>query len=683
MNKKLGILDPEGININPLNNKPYSDNYKSLAKKWSNLPIYKKVNEIINQIEENNILLVISGTGSGKSIILPRILLHTFDYEKKIIMILPKQILTKSSAQYAAETLDVRLGEEIGYKFRGEKKYSSDTKILYTTDGTLVAMLMKDPELKEYHGVVLDEAHERRTQTDFLLYLLKQVCLSRENFKLIIMSATVDQQIFSDYFIGLKYENIEVSGKSNYPITPTYLDQPIDKKIYVEEGLKVIEHILKTTKEGDILFFVPSIQETFTGCKKFADSKNDFCVEVFAGMNKEKEELAIDKDLYKNKLNKSRKIIIATNVAESSMTIDGVQYIVDSGYENFGYFDPEIDSKVIEKRMITKAQIKQRMGRAGRTSEGFSYHLYTEKEYKLLEDFPKPLIQTSNIYSECLSLLNLEMIQNITKLRKVLYNFIEPPKENYIIHATKLLLKLGLTVNEEISPLGKLIAKLPLEPIPGLAVYTGYKLNCAREIMLIVSISEVIKNNISELFNKPSEDNKYLFDKYTQAKSKLKQKDSDHYTLLKIMKQYIKLKKLSEKGLKDLKNLKDWIFKNFLKEDALRKGHKYYKKMKQNSLDILRENNVGLYSEHDKFTTKEKILASMMGGYFLNIISKSHDHYKTDKIKTIKISKESWMYKEGKKRVLYTELLTFGQNTNMQICSAIPDKVKNLYNLLN
>ena len=163
------------------------------------------------------------------------------------------------------------------------------------------------------------------------------------------------------------------------------------------------------------------------------------------------------------------------------MTIDGIKFVIDSGYENYGYFDPEIESKVIEKRLISKAQIKQRMGRSGRTSEGTCYHLYTKKEYDATDEYPKPAIQTSNIYSECLGLLNLPKVQNVKNLKKILRDFIEPPKENYISYAENLLLKLGLLEKNEISDLGKLIVALPTEPMQGLAIYHGYKLNGAKE----------------------------------------------------------------------------------------------------------------------------------------------------------------------------------------------------------
>lgn len=674
-NKNIGILDPDGVNTNPLNNKPYSEEYKILAKKWREYPAYKNPEKTIQNIRENSVILVISGTGSGKTVLIPKFVLHVYNYNKKIAVILPRQIITKSAAEFAAKTLDVKLGEQVGFKHRGEKNYSKDqTKLLYTTDGTLTQMLLTDPMLNEFSAVVIDEAHERRVQTDFLLYLLKQVCMARPDFKLIIMSATVDDKIFYEYFIGMKYINLNISGKSNYPITPVFMTQRIDKSKYIEKGMERINEILKTTKDGDILFFVPNIQETFKVCQKIPDKQN-LCIEFFAGMNKEKEELAVDKDLYKEKYKgKTRKIIIATNVAESSITFDGIKYVIDSGYENYSYFDPKIASKVLDKQMTSKAQIKQRCGRTGRTGHGICYHLYTSVDYEKLQSYPKPSIQTSDISQEALGLLTWPTIQDTDKLEKVLLEFIEPPTQEYIDYAKNLFLKLGFTENGKITPLGTFISSLPTNPMQGLAILAGWGLSCAKEVIAIVVICDIIKYNVGELFffNK-NEENPKLIKKFEQAKDRLKKKNSDHYSLLKIFTHYRKLKKESEA------KVNEWLHQNFLKRNLLEKINVYYKKMKQDCFKKLRE-----YTEKKEnpdikhIKLKDRVLASIYKGYFLNIAHLSSYGYKTDKIKNAKISKDSWLVGTEKKRVLYTEMFTTNNNSYMQINSHISNKVKEL-----
>jgi HrpA-like RNA helicase len=203
----IGILDPDGKNLNPLNNNKYSKEYKNLAKKWKTFPAYENAKNLIKNIKDNNVILITSGTGSGKTVLIPKFCLHSFDYNAKIAITLPKQMIAKSAAEFSALTLDVNLGDEIAYEYKGSDKslINSKNKLIYATDGTIVARLINDPLLKEYNAVIIDEAHERKVQIDFLLYLLKNVLENRNDFKLIIMSATINVDIFKDYFKKFKF----------------------------------------------------------------------------------------------------------------------------------------------------------------------------------------------------------------------------------------------------------------------------------------------------------------------------------------------------------------------------------------------------------------------------------------------------------------------------------------------
>ena len=593
------------------------------------------------------------------------------------MVILPKQILAKSSAIYAAKTMDVEVGQEIGFKHRGEKNYDKEkTLLLYTTDGTLVSMLMTDPYLPEYDAVIIDEAHERRTQTDLLLYLLKQVCIKRKDFKLIIMSATINEKIFADYYKEQKYFYIDIHGRTNFPIMNAYIHKPIDKNRYIDEGLKRIKEIIETTKDGDIIFFVPSIQETIDVCKKIKDNKS-YCIEFFAGIDKYREDLAIDKDLYKEKIKgKTRKIVIATNVAESSVTIEGIRYVIDSGYEYFSYFNPIINSKVLEKRPVSKAQIKQRCGRTGRTESGICYRLYTSMEYEKFQDYPAPAIQTSNIYDDCLKLLAWSKIQTFDKLEKILSEFIEPPKKAYIDFTKNILTELKLIENNAITELGSFIADLPVEPIQGLAVCGGWMLNCAKEILVIVIMSDVIKNNINELFFK-HENNQKEMKKFEEIKRKLMKKNSDHYSLLRIYTVYKKLKKEGD----DKVNI--WLRENYLKKDKLQQTDHYYKKAKHAILLKIKEyyEKKQIKSlENKDYNLKKRILAGLYKGYTMNVAYLSSSGYKTTKSKNIKISRDSWMIGTEKKRIMYTEMFTSNTQSYLQINSQITKNVIDLAN---
>jgi pre-mRNA-splicing factor ATP-dependent RNA helicase DHX15/PRP43 len=473
-----GILDPEGKNNNPLTGKPYSDTYKKLGKIWSKFPAYEKAKEIIQDIKDHQVILIVSGTGSGKTVLVPKYTLHSYDYKGKIAITLPKQINAKSAAEFASKTLDVEIGQQVGYQYKGsDRKAKSDkTNLLYATDGSIVARLLNDPELKDFDAVIIDEAHERKVQIDFLLYLLRETIKIRPTFKLIIMSATINADIFSSYFSSFKFKEINIGGRTNYPITSIFLNESLPYNDLINKGFEILIKILKEddlSKEGahDILFFVNSSNEAFQLCKRLDEylstkgidhitkDGNVFCVEVFSGMDPQRQNLAQDKVLYRQDGKYSRKVVISTNVAESSLTIDGIKYVIDSGYELSGSYDPIKRAKVLDRQMITHAQAKQRMGRSGRTEEGICYHLYTKEDFeKNMKRYPEPDIRVSDISGECLRLLNLEKIQDVEVLINIFTNFIEPPREDYITSAIQSLTDIGAIKNNKITEIGKLMA---------------------------------------------------------------------------------------------------------------------------------------------------------------------------------------------------------------------------------
>lgn len=307
------ILDSQTNNMNWLNDKPYSDTYKDLAKKWSKLPIYTDKENIINLfnlLDTKQVILIKSGTGSGKTVIIPKLILKYMFLKNipgKIAITNPKILSTVSNAEYGAKTLDVNLGEEVGYKYKGaSKKYiSNSTKLIYLTDGLLLSIIANtDKYLKDYVGIIIDEAHERHIQIDLLLKLLKEIILYRKDFKLIIMSATINAKVFRNYFNikKIKYGELEIYGTSNLPIEQIWAKKNITSKNYLSTSIKICNEILDKAlnNNNDIIIFVPTQKDTINGCELISNTnKNLFCVEVFSNMSNENKELAISKDLYK------------------------------------------------------------------------------------------------------------------------------------------------------------------------------------------------------------------------------------------------------------------------------------------------------------------------------------------------------------------------------------------------
>jgi len=695
--ENVGILDPEGKNKNPLTNEDYSDQYRELAQKWRTFPAYEKARDIIDAVKNNQVILITAGTGSGKTVLAPKFVLHSFDYKGKIAITLPKQIISKSAAEFSSRTLDVKLGEEVGYQYKGSDSTgkSAKTLLLYATDGTIVARLLKDPELKDFDAVIVDEAHERKVQIDFLLYLLRNVLNARPNFKIVIMSATVNEEIFRMYFGEYKFISFNIGGKTNYPIESIFLSKPLQQKGYIEAGYEKIKEILKKDdpeKNGahDILFFVTSINETFEICEKVRELDNKvYCIEVFAGMDMEKQTLAQDRNMYKS-LGHNRKVVIATNVAESSLTIDGIKFVIDSGYELFGYYDPDRRSKVLKRKLITNAQVKQRMGRSGRTEPGVCYHLYTKDDFEnKMEKYPEPNIRVSNIYAECLRLLDVPSIENIAGLKYVLSKFIEPPKNNYIDSAITQLVQLGLIEDDKINSLGSIISDMQIDPEEGLAIYASYKMNCVREVSAIMAMIDASKNSLTEMFTLPmdmADDEpdklKYLMGKFKTAKKKSMHKYGDHLSILKIFTKYMRLTKSKSES-----NLRDWLYEGFLKRSTLEKGMRYFKKTYHRTLRIL--NGQKKYDQDIlEYDLEYRIMASIYFGFRNNIgyykagKTDKDGFYNTNFAKKVQIHKESFMHfhEKPKKIVVYHELFTGERQTDMNIVSSIPQKSEELFN---
>jgi len=689
-NKNIGILDPNGLNLNPLNNQLYSDKYKELAKKWSQFPAYENAEEIINSIKSNQVILVISGTGSGKTVLLPKYTLHALDYKGHIGVTLPKQIVAKSAAEFAATTLDVKLGEHIGYQYKGSESdhRGKNPNILYATDGTIVARLLNDPDLMEFDAIIIDEAHERKIQIDFLLYLLRNVVKKRPEFKLIIMSATINAEIFKSYFATEKFLSIDIGGKTNFPIESIFSQEFSNSDKYVERGMDIIKKLMgeyekdkekyNKTKINDILFFVTSINETIevrdSLLKLFPQTTS---IAIYSGMDMKLQ------DQVQNKETNNRRILISTNVAESSLTVDGIKYVIDAGFELFSYDNPEIRAKVLEKKLITQAQAKQRMGRAGRTESGTCYHLYTKTEFEnIMKKFPEPSIRTSDITNECLKLIGETKEKDINGLLTILSRLIEPPREAYIRSAVKNMELLNVLEKGKLNKLGLLLSDLQFDLQQGLCLLLAYKLKCFREVLLILTSVETIKSNLNVLFKVPNfqdeQKQKFLFNKFKDAKDKISHKYGDFMTIYKILEKY------NEKLDTDNKDkVKDFLYDYFLDQDVLNKINSNFKRVFYRNKDKLRESNeiiLELFPDEIPYETPldSKIIASLLYGFRINTINKKHNNFITFFDKEVQISKDSTLNYTSHRNMFYYELFIMGEKCDVKIVSLISNKAKEI-----
>jgi HrpA-like RNA helicase len=450
--REIGILDPQGLQLNPLTGEVYEDiyynssknvgednvTYKFLSGFWSNMPMYTKRIESIKAIYENQVVLIISGTGSGKTVLTPKFALHALNYQGRIAITNPKRIPSKENAIYAAKTLGVKLGKQVGLKYRGSDSshYSAnDAKLIYCTDGYIVAKLESDPMLSDFDCLIIDEAHERNVNIDLLLLLLKGLIKRRPDFKLIIMSATINEKTFINYFPQpeFKFAFIDAGSIPNKHIDEYFLDTPINKfdqngnlinKDFIQAGVDRVVKILRETPEGDILVFFTGKGEAQDGMtllhrelervNKNLDSKI-YADILHAGTRKEAQDLLIDNKQYKKNTKFTRKVIFATEVAESSITIKALDYVIDSGLANQNIYYGAKNMVSLEKKYIAKANHRQRKGRVGRKRPGFCYNLFTKKEYEeKFPEYPDAPILTEDISSNVLLFLsNKELVTHI------------------------------------------------------------------------------------------------------------------------------------------------------------------------------------------------------------------------------------------------------------------------------
>ena len=355
------------------------------------------------------------------------------------------------------------------------------------------------------------------------------------------MSATINSKVFKNYFDNgkLKYGEIEVSGKSNYPIEQHFLkpDEKVSRGNYVEKAVERCFKIINSDKEGDIIVFIATTNDAIKGCNLLKDlcpadmktkCNETYCVEVYANMKEENKELAIDKDLFKKTNIYKRKVIFATNVAESSITFDGLVFVIDSGYELKNYYDVKDNATIVSKMHTSQAQIKQRIGRAGRTQPGVSYHLYSKDAYDKFKEYPDPNITVTDITDFILSFIKYS--KTINKMLDIIEDFITIPSLQQVItalhklhfmecikivslnnekltvdeinwHEFKSFNDIRKNINGSITSIGIYCLYFRSSPITtGISLLMSKYLNCYEEMLKIIAILEITDGKISDLF---------------------------------------------------------------------------------------------------------------------------------------------------------------------------------------
>ncbi len=423
---------------------------------FSKLPVYQHREEILEALKNNQVIVVESPTGTGKTTQLPQILYEEGYGERGIIGVTqPRRIATLSVTQFIAHQMGKEIPDTVGYKMRFEDLTDASTRIKIMTDGILLQELKTDYYLTDYSVIIVDEAHERSLNIDFILGFLKRILKVREDFRVIVSSATINAEIFSHYFDSCPIVRIEAQS---YPVEIIY-DPPVPETSRDAMMAKIIEtvrKVIESGKSGDILIFLQgeqSIKECVSALYGLGHKDKLEILPLYSRLSvEEQEKVFLD---YPGKT----KVIVATNIAETSVTIDGVTTVIDSGYAKMNFFNPRNYTSSLIEIPIPRSSCNQRKGRAGRTQPGTCYRLYSESNYETRPLFPK-----EEIYRTDLSEVILRMAEiGIKDFEN--FDFISPPGITEIESAIETLKYLdALDDNRELTTIGKIMTKFPILP---------------------------------------------------------------------------------------------------------------------------------------------------------------------------------------------------------------------------
>ncbi|CAL8109470.1 unnamed protein product [Orchesella dallaii] len=555
------------------------------------LPIYSSKNELVELIKKNQMVIVIGETGSGKSTQIPQYLVEAgFAAKGKVGITQPRRVAAKALAERVAIECGVKVGTRVGYAVRFDKCVSGNTVIKYMTDGMLVKEFSQEPFLDTYSVIIIDEAHERSIHTDICFGLLKRAALNRPDLKIIISSATLNAPKFSKYFNDAPILN--VSGKG-YEVELIYeLSQFGD---YIQRSVETVFKIHRNEPRGDVLVFLAGQDEIEkvwdlieSGIAVRGISPADLLIVPCCGALPFEEQ----QKMFEETPAGVRKVVLATNIAETSVTIDGIVYVVDCGHFKQNQYNPKTGIDSLLKLKITKFQAIQRAGRAGRTRAGKCYRLYTQLEFLEFKQAAIPEIQRGNVESVVLDLLAMG-ITNILN-----FDFIDSPSIEALMGALEHLQWLSaLDEQLAVTHLGIRMSKFPLDPPLAKVLMESARLECSAEVLTIVSLLSTQYQNIFSRAKKKrvlSDSKKALFN----------QPEGDHFSLLKVYTEWTR-------------NYyrEDWCRDNFVQFRILCEAYE----VRQELRDILISHGL---PEVSCGTRKECIQKAFTAGYFRRVARK-------------------------------------------------------------
>ncbi|EEC48306.1 predicted protein [Phaeodactylum tricornutum CCAP 1055/1] len=624
-----------------------SDSIDSLANFRQNLPVYAYRTELLRAIRSPKIVLVTASTGSGKSTQIPAYLI---DSEHVMAVTQPRRVAATTLAQRVAHEHQGIVGHQIGYRVRFDDCTRSDTQLTYVTDGMLLREAMVDPLLRKYSIIFLDEAHERSLQTDILLGVVqrarksRQQSYSRRPLQIVVMSATLQVQTFEDFFGKENVVRIEIPGRQ-FPVQMLYTSVPAED--YMEATLATILQIHTHEEAGDVLVFLPGqeeIEDLATLLRGNTVSQllaNGVLICLLYAALPPEAQLAAFAEKPEGC---RRKIILATNIAETSVTLPAIRYVVDTGKHKLRQIlATGMDSLTVES--VSQAQAAQRAGRAGRIGPGLCFRLYTEDAFERLDPDSLPEILRVGLAQVILQLKGMGVQDPTT------FDFVTPPDTSSLVRAAKLLYALG-AVNDamELTDYGKKLAKLPLDPVFGHLLLKSAEYSCTSEMLTAVAVLSA-----ENVFYRPTTGE--VIAKAAAAHRRFASHEGDLPTFLNVYQAWEREASYHSRVLHG-----EWCQRNFVSGRSLGRAYHVRQQLRSTCLRPAEKNGLGMDVNVTCGKDRESFLKCAAAGLFLQVASRTKAETEIDSRgnETVSIHPTSTMFGRhpAPACVVFTELVT-------------------------
>lgn len=625
--------------------------YASIESQRQRLPVYKYRTAILYLVETHATTIIVGETGSGKTTQIPQYLKEAgwADGGRVIACTQPRRLAVQTVASRVAEEMDVKLGEEVGYAIRFEDVTNpAATMIKFLTDGVLLREIMNDPLLTKYSVIMVDEAHERSISTDILLGLLKKIQRRRPELRLIISSATIEAKSMSDFFqTSKKHQGLEdhefvpkkvpailsVEGRG-FNVHIHYVVEPVSD--YVQATVSTVLSIHEQEPAGDILVFLTGQDDIDAAIRLLTEeahasrkiSSGLIVLPLYSSLPRADQDL-----VFSPTPRGKRKVVISTNIAETSLTLEGVVYVVDSGFSKQQFYNPISDIENLVVAPISKASARQRAGRAGRVRPGKCYRLYTEEYFvNEMSSVGIPEMQRSKLVS-CVIQLKALGIDNILG-----FDWPASPPPEAMIRALEVLYSLGVLDDDAklTSPVGFQAAEIPLDPMISKMILSSNQLGCSDEIITIAAVLSIQSIWVS---------GRGVQKELDEAKLRFAAAEGDHVTFLNVYKGFLQSGKSSQ-----------WCHKNYMNYQAMKKVIEIREQLRRTALRL----GIVLKScEGDMLAVRKAVTA----GFFANasrLEAFSHNGmYKTVRgSQEVYIHPSSVLFRVNPKWVIYHSLVS-------------------------